>query len=109
MTSTQDKPQLGNGSEAQVSAQDSAIDLRLTLNEARVLAEIAKRGLLATGKGSAPGNLSEAKAALGKLETGISEARILLVRAELTLAGLAAAHLGDQQVTALARRLAEIG
>lgn len=89
----------------------SSVELKLTLEEARVMFEVAKRGMLVAGAdGNGPGgNPSQAKAALAKLEDAVAEAdRICSLRSELELAGLATAHLGDAQVTSLARRLAEL-
>lgn len=101
-----------NGRESDAAQRgDSVIELRLTHDEARVLSEVANRGMLAgAGAGSPPvGNPAHAKAALDKLEAGISEAdRVRSLRAELEQAGLATSHLGDMQVTTLARRVAEL-
>ena len=97
--------------DGQAAEAASPIELHLTVEEARVLREVAKRGMMVAGAaGNGPdGNPSQAKAALEKLDDAVAEAdRISSLRSELELAGLATAHLGDAQVTSLARRLADL-
>ncbi len=98
-----------NGREATARAE-TEVELSLTLEEARVLSEVANRGMLSAADGGAPvGNPRHAKAALEKLDAGIEEAdRVRSLRSELEQSGLATAHLGDMQVVALARRVAEM-
>lgn len=81
-----------------------------TLEQTRVLVDLAQRGLVAAAhEGGAPGGAPAAKAALAQLTSALNEAEgIASVREELEQAGIQTEHLTDAQVANLGRRIAEI-
>jgi hypothetical protein len=88
----------------------TAIELSLTLDEARMLRSVGQRGLLAAGVDGGPdGQPQHASAALEKLGSLLDEAEtVAAVREELGQAGFDTRRLSDAQVYALARRVSEI-
>jgi len=93
-------------------SEATAINLafEFTLEQTRVLVDLAQRGLVAAAhEGGAPGGAPAAKAALAQLTSALHEAEgIASVRDELEQAGIQTEHLTDAQVANLGRRIAEI-
>jgi|SRR5947209_15982374 len=92
------------------TSQESAIELALTLDEARMLHSVAQRGLLAAGADGGPnGQPQHASSAIEKLSAELEQAdTVAAVRDELGQAGFDTRRLSDAQVYGLAQRLADI-
>ena len=81
-----------------------------TLEQARVLLDLAQRGVLASAnQGGTPGGNPVAKAALAMLSSALDDAETSAgVREQLEQMGFQTDHLRDSEVAALGRRIAEI-
>jgi hypothetical protein len=100
-----------NGQAVQLPpAPEVTLAFEFTLEQTRVLVDLAQRGIIAASHdGGAPGGAPAAKAALAKLSSALEEAQTTVsVREELEHAGFQTDHLADVEVVDLARRLAEI-
>src|SRR5437763_9273643 len=91
-------------------ATEMTLGFEFTLEQTRVLVDLAQRGIVsAAHEGGAPGGAPAAKAALAQLTSALSEAEgVASVREELEQAGVQTDHLTDAQVANLGRRIAEI-
>jgi hypothetical protein len=100
-----------NGQAVEIpGASTVTLTFDFTLEQTRVLVDLAQRGIIAAAhEGGAPGGVPAAKAALAKLSSALEEAQTTVsVREELEQAGFQTDHLTDVEVVDLARRLAEI-
>ena len=100
-----------NGQSAAPSApSEETLTFEFTLEETRVLVDLAQRGILAAAnQGGAPGGNPVAKAALATLSAALEDAETSAgVREQLEEMGFQTDHLTDAEVAALGRRIAEI-
>jgi hypothetical protein len=97
-----------NGQTAE--ALPATLEFEFTLDEARVLVDLAQRGILASAnQGGTPGGNPVAKAALAKLSSTLEDAETSAgVREELAQSGFQTDHLTDSELADLGRRIAEI-
>ena|SRR5436190_17817353 len=92
------------------AATEMTLTFEFTLEQTRVLVDLAQRGIIAAAhEGGAPGGVPAAKATLAKLTSALEEAETSShVREELEQVGIQTDHLTDYEVSELARRIAEI-
>ena len=89
---------------------DSTLAFEFTLEQTRVLVDLAQRGMIASAQqGVAPGGNPVAKAALAMLTSKLEDAETSAgVREQLEEMGFQTDHLTDADVAALGRRIADI-
>lgn len=99
-----------NGQHVDVHADEASLTFVFSLEETRVLVDLAQRGMIAAAsQGGAPGNPPLAKAALHRLSSALDDAEASAsVREQLEQMGFQTDHLTDSEVADLGRRIAEI-
>jgi hypothetical protein len=92
------------------SHDELTLTFEFTLEQTRVLVDLAQRGILASvNQGGAPGGNPAAKAALAMLSSALDDAETSAgVREQLEEMGFQTDHLSDSEVAALGRRIADI-
>jgi hypothetical protein len=99
-----------NGKTVEAPAAEATLAFEFTLEQTRVLVDLAQRGLIAAAnQGGAPGGNPVAKAALAMLSSKLEDAETSAgVRQQLEAMGFETHHLTDADVAALGRRIADI-
>jgi hypothetical protein len=102
--------QNGKPVEAPVAPSEGTLEFEFTLEQTRVLVDLAQRGLIAAAnQGGVPGGNPAAKTALAMLSSKLEDAETSAgVRQQLEAMGFETEHLTDADVAALGRRIAEI-
>jgi hypothetical protein len=99
-----------NGQHVETPADEGTLSFVFSLEETRVLVDLAQRGLIASAsQGGTPGGNPLAKAALHRLSSALEDAETSAsVREQLEQMGFQTDHLTDAEVADLGRRIAEI-
>jgi hypothetical protein len=102
--------QNGKPVQAHPTPAEATLAFEFTLEQTRVLVDLAQRGIIASAnQGGAPGGNPAAKAALAMLSAKLEDAETSAgVREQLEEMGFQTDHLTDADVAALGRRIADI-